>query len=1180
MRVLIFILLVLFSCNINSQIYINEFLSSNVNGIVDEDNEYSDWIEIYNAGATDVNLEGYALSDEILLTNKWTFPYISLGPDEHLFVFASGKDRKNISLTYQTLIDWSDSWQYILPDTDIGTSWRSNGYDASSWGTGASGFGYGDGDDNTIIPDATISVFIRKEFTITDLASIQQLILHIDYDDGFVAYLNGVEIARMNLGNPGEEVAYNQTTDEPDHEANIYQGGSPDYFNVADPQNLLVEGTNVIAIQGHNISLTSSDMSFIPFLSIGRSGLGHVPQVSPYLSFPSGGLHTNFKIASAGESIYLFDPLGNYIDSVGATYLLSDISYGRKPDGTDNWFYFGEPTPGTTNSTIGVDQQTGDTVVFSISGGKHIGGTSITLSSTNPSDPIYYTLDGSIPDTDDMLFSGPISVNSNTVVRARVIDPANLPGPVVTNTYTTELNHEFPIVCLSTEPANLWDYLTGMYVNGPNAESSFPYFGSNFWEDWEKPFHFEVYDQSGVKQIDQGAGAKIFGGWSRGNDQKSMSLFARSKYGKGSFEYKFFSDKPIDKFEALVLRNSGNDNMGLQFHDGFIAGLTSEMNTDRQAFQPSVLYLNGEYWGILNIREKVNEHFLAENHNVDPDSVDLLENAGDVIVGSNEKYLELLNYLNSYSSLQDNNIYNWVADKIDLDNYIQYQLTQIYINNQDWPGNNIKFWKTKSFKSKWRWILFDTDFGYGIWDVNDYNINTLAFALQAGNSGWPNPDWSTLLFRRMVTNIGFRHNFINQYCDRLNTDFSSATAISKLDSLKALFSTEIQFHFNRWWGSYNDWEAKIEDKKTFATNRPAYARSHIESVFNLDGQLFVTVDVSDESAGKIKLNSIYPKYFPFSGIYFENVPIQLTAIPEAGYKFVRWEGSKNSTDISINYNMTKAGSFTAVFEEAGSEDISVVINEIQYNSSPALDTKDWIEIINNGHSTIDLEGWLISDTGPDSGFFFPSYILAPNDYLVICRDLDAFRNYYPNRQNSIGDMSFGLSSNGDIIRLYDDEGYLMDAVDYLIYFPWPENVSSTGASIELINPANDNAKGENWKAYVEGGTPCEPNSGIVNIEEQLLPEGLTSSFECFPNPFNDFTTVQFSVYLDGNYRLEVFDISGRVVDVLLDEYLAEGTYYIDWNGGSQYGENLPAGVYNVRLSNMNNVETIKLIMLK
>ncbi|MGD2034868.1 MAG: CotH kinase family protein, partial [Bacteroidales bacterium] len=991
---------------------------------------------------------------------------------------------------------------------------------------------------------------------------------------------NGQEIVRVNLGSSGEEVAFDQSTDGLSHEAEIYQDGSPDYFEISDPGSMLVEGTNVLAVQGHNVSLESSDMSLIPFLTIGRSGSGYTSQVSSYLSFVSGGLHTNFKIKAEGESIYLFDPSGMLVDSVAPVFLQSDISSGRKPDGTENWLYFGEPTPGEINSTPGVSQQAGDTVEFSLQGGWYPGGISLVLSSEDPLDSVFYTLDGSVPGYDDMLYSGAIAISANTVVRARVMNSSGLPGPVITNTYVVGTDHEFPIVCISTDPVNLWDELEGIYVTGPNAEAAEPHYGANYWQEWEKPVHFEYYDQSGTKQIDQGAGTKIFGGWSRMNDQKSLSLFARSRYGKGSFEYRFFHDKPIEEFEALVIRNSGNDNMRLQFHDGFTAGLTSPMDIDRQAFQPAVVYLNGDYWGIQNVREKVNEHFIAENHHVDPDSVDLLEYAGTAIVGNNEEYMEITDFLNSHSTLQDNSTYSWMAGKMDIDSYIQYQLTQIYIANLDWPGNNIKYWKTRSPASKWRWILYDTEYSYGIYDANDYSLNTLADALATDGPDWPNPPWATLLFRRMVTNLGFRYNFINQYCDRLNTDFSVPVTTARLDSFKTLYSTEIQYHMNRWWGTYEEWESRIEDRKTFARMRPVYARANMHSVFNLDDELEITVDVSDEVAGKIKLNSIYPKQYPFSGIYFENVPIKMTAIPKPGYKFVRWEGTVNSANNVIEYDMHGTGSFKAIFAEAGSADISIVINEVNYNSSSALDTKDWIEIMNNGQTTVDLSGWLLSDTGPDNGYYFSSYILAPNDYLIVCRELDAFRTYYPNVENSTGNLPFGLSSSGDMIRLYDNEGNLMDAVDYYVNYPWPENANGTGATIELIRPSLDNTIGENWQAIGTGGTPGQPNNGVLHNEELTVPEGQPLSFECFPNPFTYFTTIQFHVYLDGNYRLEIFDMSGRLIEIPVDEYLVQGTYYIDWNGSDERNGSLSGGVYNVRLSNENGVVTKRLIMIK
>jgi hypothetical protein len=1179
MRALIILILSLSSMLfVHSQVVINEFLASNMNGIIDEDNEYPDWIEIYNEGTEALDLFGYGLSDDILLPLKWEFPNTNISPGGHLFVFASGKDRKIVPMIFQTIIDLGDQWEYIVPDSDQGTAWRFAGFDASAWGVGPSGFGYGDDDDNTII-STTLSVFVRKEFEIADLASIQQLFLNMDYDDGFVAYINGIEVARENLGAAGQEVPFDQNTGDLLHEATMWEGGMPELFIIPNPQDILVEGTNVLAIQGHNVSLTSSDMSLIPFLTIGRSGNDYMTDVSEYLSFPSGGLHTNFKIGMGGESLYLSNPSGIIIDSVSGTALLNDISFGRQPDGSALWYYFGEPTPGSSNTTPGTAEITIDTVVFSKKGGMYSTGTSILLSSST-ADDIYYTLDGSIPTKEDILYSGPISINKNSVIRARVIGTNTLPGPVITNTYITELNHEFPIVCISTDPPNLWDELTGIYAMGPNPGDD-PYFGANFWQDWEKAIHLELYDANGVKQIDQGAGMKIFGGWSRALDQKSFALYARKQYGKGSFEYKLFQEKSIDKFESIVLRNSGNDNMRLQFHDGFMTGLTTGMDIDRQAFQPSAVYINGEYWGILNIREKVNEHFIASNHQVDADSVNLLELAGDVIFGSNEDYLELLQYINVNSNLNNDDRYKWMNEKLDMDNYIQYQLTQIYLNNTDWPGNNIKYWNTTNPNSKFRWILFDTDFGFGIWNVGDYSSNTLAFALSVNGPDWPNPPWSTLLFRRMVTNIEFRHEFINQYCDRLNTNFLPSVINHKLDSLKTLFNTEIQYNFERWWGNYQSWSNSIDDKKTFGERRPDYARLHMKSQFGLGNELAISIDVSDKNAGKVKVNTIYPINYPFNGIYFEDVPIKLTATPKPGYKFIRWEGSSNSTNQSIAYDMKAQGNFNAVFAEASAADVSVVINEINYSSADFRDTKDWVEIVNNGLTTIDLENWLLSDTGADSGFFFPSGIsLAPGDYLVICRNLGDFRAFNPNVTNSIGNLPFGLSGQGDILRLYDDEGNLMDAVDYYVSSPWPENAVGTGSTIELIDPSLDNTRGENWQAIGVGGTPGKPNFGLVNLEPIEISEKLTSVFECFPNPFVDFTTIQFNVNSPDFYRLEVFDMNGRLIEVLANEYLSQGNYYIDWYGSNNYNEKLKGGVYTIRLSNNTTIETIKLIMLK
>ncbi|MBN1953097.1 MAG: CotH kinase family protein [Bacteroidales bacterium] len=1172
MRVFIGMIICLFtSFQGFGQLVINEVLSGNVDGLMDEDGEFNDWMEIYNAGGSTVDISGYTLTDDLLEPTKWTFPEMELAGHDHILVFASGKDRKNLNLSYQTVIDLGDEWSYLVPLEDMGTDWQTAGYDASSWGTSASGFGYGDDDDATDL-GSVLSVYIRKEFSLEDIASIERLFLDVDYDDAFVAYINGVEVARSMLGTAGNPVSFDQTADD-NHEAMLYQGGSPERYEVSD-LSMLVEGLNVIAIEGHNLSSSSSDLTLIPFLTKGTLSGGN--QVSPYLSYIlQAGIHTNFKIKAEGESLYLFDHAGSFIDSIAAINIPATVSYGRKPDGSDNFVFFGVPTPGAENNTSGSLLVEANPVIFSKIGGKYIGGTSIILSSEASTDSIYYTTDGSVPTTESALYAGPISLSGDGVVRARVIKSGVLPGPVITNTYVTQYDHQIPVVCISTNPGNLWDDETGIYVLGTDYESASPHYGANYWEDWERPVHFEFYDSEGQKQVDQGAGIKIMGGWSRMAEQKSVVLYARKDYGKGSFEYKFFDGKPIEKFEAIVLRNSGNDNMVLQFHDAFMTGLTRNMDVDRQAAQPAAVYINGEYWGIMNIREKVNEHYLADNHGVNEEDINIVEYQSGVVYGTNEGYLDILSFLNGHSTLSNNDDYTYVADQIDLDNYIQYQATQIFLNNQDWPGNNIKYWNTNT-GGKWRWILYDTDFGF---QPNEYGENTLAFALATNGPSWPNPPWSTLLFRRMTSNLEFRYNFITQFCDRLNLDFSPDRVRRDLDSLRGVYYADMAYHFSRWWGSYSQWETRITQQKTFGSVRPSRVRLHMQNQFNLQEELDVSLAVSDVEGGKIRINTIFPYEYPFEGIYFKDIPITLKAVPEPGYKFVRWEGANNTSDLVIEYDMADDASFTAVFEEASAEDVSIVINEINYSSSDSWDTKDWVEFVNNGSATVDMEGWLFSDSGPDTGFYFPAGIALPTgSYLVLCKDLKDFKELNPGVFNAIGDMPFGLSSGGENLRLYDTDGNIIDAVNYTPYAPWPANALGTGATIELIEPSLDNMQGENWLSVTYGGTPGGNNSGYDAIEQKIMPD-LLPAFESFPNPFTDYTTIQFTVAEAGHYKLEIFDINGQLIEVLADEYLLPDTYSMDWHGQSS-PEGRNGGFFTLRLASETDFETIKLVMIK
>jgi hypothetical protein len=1166
------LILLLLPLRIFSQVVINEFSSSNISLLADEDGDYNDWIELYNNSATGKNLSGYYLSDDPAFRKKWRFPAVMVDPFSYLVVFASGKNRSEIPVTYTTIIPRYTVWQYLVPSSEPNSSWKTPGFDASGWNTGASGFGYGDNDDSTIL-DKITSVYIRKEFTLTGIGSITEIALSIDYDDGFVAFINGHEIARSNVGTTAT-IPYNKLTGT-DREASMYSGGFPENFMVTNPSSFLLEGTNVIAIQGHNTNASSSDFSLIPMLSIGRA-TGNFDSVPGYIKLGGKKLHTGFKIDQGGETLILSAPDSSIADQVGPVLLTDNLSFGRKPDADATWLYFGIPTPGSRNTTPGYTSITIDTVLFSAKGGYYTSGFDLSLTSTRQSDSIFYTIDGSEPTTGSLRYAAPVRISENITIRAKSMDAGTMPGVITSHTYFTK-KHTFPVICLSTDPANLWDFYTGIYVPGPNASTTNPYFGANFWQDWERKAHMEVYDVNGIRQIDQDVGMKIFGGWSRANAQKSFSLFARKEYGKGSLEYKFFKDKPIEKFESIVLRNGGNDWSRAIIRDGLTSILVSDMDLDRNAFQPAVVYLNGEYWGILNIREKISDNYLADNHFVDPDNVNLLEANSKIVDGSNKSYTEIINYLNT-NTLETDTKYRQISSKIDINNYIQYQLTQIYIDNKDWPGNNIKYWNTNDPGSLWRWILYDTDFGYSIWDANAYTFNTLGYALAANSTTGANRPWATLLFRSMMSNQGFRNEFSNQYADRMNRNFLSTRIRFVTDSLTHLYLPEINQHQARWNLKYDNWTKSIGNINGFANYRPGQARSHMRSELTLGAMTEIKVEIAIPGTGIVRVNSIIPYSFPFTGIYFKDLPIQLTAIPSPGYKFTRWEmGSLITNTPSMTYNMAGPQTFRAVFEVARNPDIKLVINEISYKPASHRDTEDWIEIYNAGKSTVNLKNWKISDANPENGFIFQSdLILIPGMYLVVCRDQAAFRSCNTGAKNSTGDLGFGLSSSGDEVNLYDPEGRLADFVRFDVVSPWPQNVQD-GGSIELSDPYSDNNNGSNWKASASG-TPGDKNSNYR--EENIVPKISETRFSGFPNPFSDYSTFQVQIAERGRYSIDIYNTLGRLVKIVFDQEIEKGEYYFDWHGDDNSGAPLPAGVYIVILRGNGLSYTSRIVFVK
>ena len=693
----------------------------------------------------------------------------------------------------------------------------------------------------------------------------------------------------------------------------------------------------------------------------------------------------------------------------------------------------------------------------------------IIVSLSTPGGRIHYTLDGSTPTRRSKKYDGPIEVNKTTVVRAAAYSGSRKSKMEGRTFFINEPASTFPTISLAVTPEILFSQETGLYVKGPNAiDSLWRKDGANFWSKKEIRCHVEFFEDDGKCEFNSGAGMRLFGGVSRLFEQKSMSIVTRDRYGKKRIKHRVFGKNGEKNFKFLVLRNSGSDWGKTHFRDALITNLVDDWDLEKQDYRPSHVYLNGEYWGIYNIREKINRYFLASHADVDPDSLDLLEHKYVVKCGGRQHYLKMLRYIGKNNMAEDKH-FEYIKTQMDVENFMDYQIAQIYIDNRD-AGGNIKFWRPQIANGKWRWILYDTDWGFGLHYPKGYSTNSLEFFTAADGPDWPNPPWSTFILRNLLKNKVFNEAFERRFMDRINTSFSAEYVLRKIEKFEAKYEPEIDRHHERW--EIPNWhrDMHIDIMKEYVEKRPSYMIGFIQKYFN-SGEL-TDVKILPGEGGKVVFNELLPvKKKPFTGTYFQGQTLNLKAIPKFGYRFSHWVG-KNGTEAINNESLEmdivlNGGNFylRPVFEPythplAG----QIIINEI---SPRDRDAGDWVELFNNSDSTIDMTGWLFTDN--KNTFRFSQIELAPKSHLVLCEDQIAFAHAYPGVTNMIGNLGFGLNKRGEQLALFDELGASVDSVNYKV------DPLDTVFTVSLIMPNLDNGDAENWTVEFGTGTPESMN---------------------------------------------------------------------------------------------------------
>ena len=641
------------------------------------------------------------------------------------------------------------------------------------------------------------------------------------------------------------------------------------------------------------------------FLVLWADGRDLVPGQTAYVEFTEieeiicQEFHLNFRINREQEEVLLYNPDLELVDSVYLFNQERDYSYGRDPGNPGVWCYLGEPTPGAENSyhTSLLFDPSGKPV-FSVAGGLYPGVLTVELGPAGEHSVIRYTTDGSEPGSQSPAYSEPLQVLFSKVIKARMFEAGKLPGEVVTESYIIGKDTDLPVISMSTDHWNLWDFRFGLYQKNLKKREVFA--------------HLEYFDENGNKEFHINAGIQLFGSQVFLFDQKPFSIFFRKRYGQNTLNYRLFENRDHTVYRSLVLRNGGNDNSFTMFRDGLGAALVeNQVDIDYQSYRPVVVYMNGQYWGIFNLREKLNNDYLEANHGINPGYLDIIEDSLRVNNGDANHYSDLIRYVDQHDLSQPEH-FEAVSGKIDMDEFINYMSYKIYGGYIQWQVNN-KYWRERTRDSPWRWIAFDLEHCFAGPGSDTYDGNTLLTTLEPGSGPI---EWSTLLFRKLMVNEDFRARFIQRTALFLNTLFSEERVVGIIDSLKNRIGNEMEDHITRWGSpvSLSVWNQNIDLLKEFASNRKDFMFRHLMEYFQVPDTSRLTIRCSE--GGKVVVCSSYilaEDSVTFN--MFDQVPLSLEAMPEPGYRFSGWNGS--GSDQYIDLVLSNDTSMYAMFEKTG-----------------------------------------------------------------------------------------------------------------------------------------------------------------------------------------------------------------------------------------------------------------------
>lgn len=657
----------------------------------------------------------------------------------------------------------------------------------------------------------------------------------------------------------------------------------------------------------------------------------------------SGDVHAGFKITQTrgSEDIMFSDPMGMPIDSNKITMPNQrGHSWGRATDGDiSGWSIFTSPTPGTTNTNARPVYSTKPEITPEA--GFFSGSVTVEVSSIDPNVTIYYTTDGTTPGTGSTQYTGPFTLTQTAVVKAVAIDSdPNIPRSFVDfHTFFVDDYHTVKVISISGDEVP--DLLAGQ--------------GGGFGGGFEPDGAFELFNEDSTRVSDVTGEFNKHGNDSWAYDQRGIDFISRDEFGDDyavkNEIFDMFNTTNRDKFQRLIIKAAANDNYnfedGAHIRDAYIHTLSqlADLNLDERTYEPCVMYLNGEYWGVYEIREKVDDNdFTKEYYDQGRSDLQFIKTWGGTWAEyGGQQALDEWEVLQNFIVNNDMSVpanYTQASAELDMSSLVDYMIINTHSVCTDWLNYNTGWWRGLDpdgdpLSLKWRYIMWDVDASFGHY-INYTGVPDDSPEADPCDNESPSiddPEGHTAMLTSLLENPDFFALYINRYADLNNTYFTCDYMIDLLDEMIDRIAPEMPRQISRWGnGSMTGWMNNVQELKDFINTRCTIINGGIEDCYDVEGPYNLTIIVDPPGAGDVKVNTIIPLNYPYNADYFEGIPITLEAIPAGLNTFDYWTPANaalnpNLTTSIVDFEITNLGdTIIAHFIEFNCPPINVIPN--------------------------------------------------------------------------------------------------------------------------------------------------------------------------------------------------------------------------------------------------------------